>query len=374
MATLTETFTNIADAIRLKTETTDKITPENMPSMIEGITTGGNVMELSITSNGTYRAPEGIDGYTPVIVNVPQDGSPPAEALIIAGDCNNRFANGGWDWFVRQYASQMTTNNIINAEFMFNGCKATFTADINLADTTSSIEMGSMFASSNMTTYPNIYGIAGNLGNFFSGADCEYINNFWENIDWSWYENIEEGNGWDGNRGWTFGNCLYLKNAPVGFLAHGSPNPWGSNSVYYHTFYQCLELEEILDMPVPHNFIEGTDGLDGFVDNCVKLRRLTFALGDDGNPINVKWGGQTLNLSGRVGGWDNPPDRVYNLTSAIETIHTLPDASNWINEGNDMNIIKFSPDAGSNTGGRIGDMSEEDIAVAVAKGWTVAFE
>ena len=103
MATLIETFTNIADAIRSKTETTDKITPENMPAMIEGITTGGNTMELSITSNGTYRAPEGIDGYTPVIVNVPQDGGPTAEELTITGDCDYRFSNGGWNWFIKKY-------------------------------------------------------------------------------------------------------------------------------------------------------------------------------------------------------------------------------------------------------------------------------
>ena len=119
MATLTETFTNIANSIRLKTETTDKITPENMPAMIEGITTGGNVMELSITSNGTYRAPEGIDGYTPVIVNVPQDGAPPAEALALTGNCARLFYDGKWDWFLKQYGNQITTEKLTDVDRMF---------------------------------------------------------------------------------------------------------------------------------------------------------------------------------------------------------------------------------------------------------------
>ena len=147
MATLTETFTNIANSIRLKTETTDKITPENMPAMIEGITTGGNVAELSITSNGTYRAPEGIDGYTPVIVNVPQDGSPPAEALVITGDCGYRFANGGWDWFINQYGHQMTTDNITQCNYMFSNSNVKeIPFEINITRTNwSSISFSNMF-------------------------------------------------------------------------------------------------------------------------------------------------------------------------------------------------------------------------------------
>ena len=118
----TDTLTGIANAIRSKTGDTQLIPTTEMATQIEGITTGGNVAELTITSNGTYRAPEGIDGYTPVVVNVPQDGSPPAEALVITGNCNYRFARDGWNWFINTYSNQITTKDISNMNYMFTYC------------------------------------------------------------------------------------------------------------------------------------------------------------------------------------------------------------------------------------------------------------
>ena len=32
------------------------------------------IQSLSITANGTYTAPTGVDGYSPVVVNVPSSG------------------------------------------------------------------------------------------------------------------------------------------------------------------------------------------------------------------------------------------------------------------------------------------------------------
>ena len=54
----TDTLTGIANAIRSKTGDTQPISTTEMATQIEGITTGGNVAELTITSNGTYRAPK----------------------------------------------------------------------------------------------------------------------------------------------------------------------------------------------------------------------------------------------------------------------------------------------------------------------------
>lgn len=79
------TLTAIADSIRAKTGGSDPILTENMASEIEGIDTAepwdesftvkegavmtGIVKPLTVTENGTYTAPEGVDGYSPVIVN-----------------------------------------------------------------------------------------------------------------------------------------------------------------------------------------------------------------------------------------------------------------------------------------------------------------
>ena len=70
-------LTNIGNAIREKTNTSGTILLTEMPDKIRSIKTGGTttkpvIRSLSITSNGTYNAPTGVDGYNPITVNVPQ--------------------------------------------------------------------------------------------------------------------------------------------------------------------------------------------------------------------------------------------------------------------------------------------------------------
>lgn len=382
MATLTETFTNIADAIRLKTETTDKITPENMPSMIEGISVGSPavIQELTITSNGTYTAPQYIDGYSPITVRVPSGGTEnwPENAFVWSGPCNNILADGKWQWFFNLYKNQIRTENIVTAQYMLYNCISIdeIPFDINLS-TNEQVNIEYIFGNTGITEPPKIIGMVGPMSNLFMGCqNLQYIpESFYADMDWSWIDNIEEGNYWDGGRGAMFWYCSSMTEMPpVDFLNHGPRETWGSNTIFNRTFQYCHNLQEIVDMPIPHYYIEGIDGLDNFVEECYNLRKLTFALGEDGNPQMVKWGGQTLNLCLNVGweGGDNSIS-VYDLESAIETIHSLPDATNAINEGMDMNTIVFSSTAGANNRGAIGDITEEEIAVAAAKGWTVSF-
>ena len=85
---LTDKLTAIGNAIRGKTGGTDLLTLDGMVTAINGISTGGGA-------------------------------TLPPEAFNIKGDCNYRFANNGWNWFINNYGSQVTTNNITNCEGMF---------------------------------------------------------------------------------------------------------------------------------------------------------------------------------------------------------------------------------------------------------------
>ena len=62
----------------------------------------------------------------------------------------------------------------------------------------------------------------------------------------------------------------------------------------------------------------------------------------------------------------------YNHDSAVETINSLPDTSAYIATAGGTNTIKFDGASGAKTdGGAINTLTEEEIAVAAAKGWTV---
>lgn len=68
-----ETLTQIANSIRAKTNTTDKIDPLEMPAKIESIQTGGGdarLQEKSVTENGIVTPDAGYDGLSRVVVNV----------------------------------------------------------------------------------------------------------------------------------------------------------------------------------------------------------------------------------------------------------------------------------------------------------------
>ena len=71
--------------------------------------------------------------------------------------------------------------------------------------------------------------------------------------------------------------------------------------------------------------------------------------------------------------WSNSLDySKYNHDSAVETINSLPDTSAYIATAGGTNIIKFEGASGAKTdGGAINTLTEEEIAVAAAKGWTV---
>ena len=62
----------------------------------------------------------------------------------------------------------------------------------------------------------------------------------------------------------------------------------------------------------------------------------------------------------------------YNHDSAVETINSLPDTSEYLAANGGTNTIKFKKYSGALTdGGGINTLTEEEIAVATAKGWTV---
>ena len=68
---------DIACAIREKCGNTGTYKTCDMPAAIRALSTSANpvIQPLNVITNGTYTAPTGVDGYNPIVVNVPTGGS-----------------------------------------------------------------------------------------------------------------------------------------------------------------------------------------------------------------------------------------------------------------------------------------------------------
>lgn len=376
------TLTNIGSAIREKTGKTDLIAPGDMPAEIKAIVSGGG-------SGG--------------------GNEPTAEELTLTGNCEYRFANGGWDWIVEKYGDKMTTKDITDAKYMFSDSNLErIPFDLNF-DSTEEVEVSSLLCMINLKEVPKINGLKPSKIDYIF-SNCQSLRELsWESvkdIDWSYIESQTSGSA--SPRKNTFTYCYSLRSFPIEFLNHGNPYSSNSNGIYQNLFQACRCLDEVIDLPVLHNQASWTsNGFYYTFRDCCRLKNLTFKLQDNGTPyVRSKWSKQAIDLTTNVGyvtssatitntnggitadklvtddasyqALKNDPDWFttnmaysrYNHDSAVATINSLPDLSG----GAGSNSIKFKGAAGSATdGGAINTLTEEEIAVAAAKGWTVSF-
>lgn len=369
---------NIAAAIREKTGKTDLLTLEQMPVEIAAIETGGGA-EL------------------------------PEEVLKITGDCSYRFVYDGWNWFVENYGDKITTEGITNSNYMFymNEKIEEILFDINI-NNSSYRDMRNMFQNcAKLKKIGKIKNAYPDNMTYFLG-NCSFLRELPEFVDWNFnrihtyaYSGISR----------VFNNCNSLRRIPEDFLKqlYGIMTT-NSNTVFYSGFNRCSVLDEIRGLnPQTGNLT--SNAFSGTFEGCGRLKDLIFATQEDGTPYSVNWKNQTIELDtdswGSTGNYSvgvidndiyiknynsgittdkqvkddasyqalkNDPDwwttniaySRYNHDSAVNTINSLPSTSNT------GCTIKFKGAAGSKTdGGAINTLTEEEIAVAAAKGWTV---
>lgn len=181
-----------------------------------------------------------------------------------------------------------------------------------------------------------------------------------------------------------------------------------NNGGYMNIFNNCYALNKITDIPVPYSTSYTTtyNRFSGTFSHCYRVSEVTFGVQADGTPYPCSWKNQTVDCtyigyaafnqghmitnynSGITADKEvtddatyqalkNDPDWYtqdinysrYNHDSAVNTINSLPDSSAY-----GTNTIMFQSASGTNTdGGAVGNLTEAEIAVATAKGWTVTF-
>ena len=404
-------LTGIANAIRGKNGSTTTYKPSEMAAAITAISGGAEpvIEALSVTSNGTYTAPDGVDGYSPVTVNVPQDGGPPESAFVISGDCSYRFANGGWDWFIENYGNKVTTKYINNAPNMFKSSSVeSIPFDINCSNY-SYYDYINMFKNctklKEIGTIRNLYPVS--MQYLFGSCNNLRQLPIFENLNMSRIYNYQYS-----NIGYLFYECYSLRNIPEELLNVIYQTKTTSSTAAYtqfnNEFFGCLSLDEVKGLnPQTGNLTSNC--FNSTFYNCYRLKNAIFALQEDGTPYVVNWKSQVIGFTNNVGyaestssiinynsgitadkqvtdattyaALKNDPDWFttdvaysrYNHDSAVATINSLPDTSAYLASKGGTNTIKFEGAAGSATdGGAISSLTTEEIAVATARGWTVS--
>ena len=371
-------LTGIADAIRGKNGSTDTYKPSEMAAAITAISGGG-----------------------PEI---------PDSAFVISGNCNYWDYYGQWDSFIAAYKNKWSTSDINLCTSMFENSKLTeIPFEINFYATY--IPITNMFRNcENMIKLPKLNNLEPSDSSklFESCNKLRTIpNDFTDTWNFSYQDN--QTSQFNCNQNNMFYNCHSLRSIPIGLISHGNKNVYYIYSYFYNGFTYCFVLDELVNLPIPYTQADwSNNAFSNTFYRCDRLKNITFKKQDDDTPYSVNWKSQVIDLTLNVGysamkeailnhnsgitadkevtddasyqALKNDPDWFtcdiaysrYNHDSAVATINSLPDTSAYLASKGGTNTIKFEGAAGSATdGGAINTLTEEEIAVATAKGWTV---
>ncbi len=336
----------------------------------------------------------------------------PDEGLVITGSCNYRFANNGWNWFIKEFGDKITTKDISSCDHMFSMSDDYLTLipfDINCKENTT-INLQYMFSSCwHLSRAPKINKCKPyQMSYMFDG--CRMLNSFPDDFasDWDWSYLTGLTSSYSGNMNNMFQTCNILRKLPMNLIKYGNSVVNYSYSLYYTMCSGCYNLDEIIGLPFPHYKANWTsNAFNRTFNDCHRLKDMTFEVNEDGTPKIMTWKNQIIDLSVEVGyvtagevdiSYMKKDETItdankviddatyqtlkddpnwwatdlnysrYNRISAVNTINSLPDCS-----ATGTNTIKFKGAQGALTdGGAINTLTEEEIAVATAKGWTVS--
>lgn len=348
-------LTGIANAIRGKNGSTTTYKPSEMAAAITAISGGG-----------------------PDI---------PDSAFVLSGDCNYLNYNGHWDWFFNNYGNKISLNPTSITSWMEK-------SKIENWQATAKVKLNGFFA--NMIKLKIVSGE-------ITAENGALINNIFYNcnnlkdIPINTYTIFEHNNGT--NMVNAFNYCFSLRTIPQVIM------PYLNGTVCTYMFSGCTSLDEIKNFPIHLTY--DSNSFNQIVKDCGRLKSFVFST-DNGIPYIAEWKSHILDFSIRTG-WNYSTADVlnynsgitadkevtddttyqalkndadwfttnvaysrYNHDSAVATINSLPDTSAYLASAGGTNTIKFKGAAGSATdGGAINTLTEEEIAVATAKGWTV---
>lgn len=357
----------------------------------------GLVEQGSLTAIADAIRAKGVEGsWTPsqmpdAIASIEGGGS---TIIEVTGDLSYAFGGDIWE------NSPLNIHDVTNLSYSFFGNKGTTSySDKEIKCTSSIKDVSYMFQNNtNRTSLPKItiegdWTLRDARSMFENCINIRTIPDDWlpspTNIDKS------------GRLNRIFAYDSRLLSIPAWYydILSRATNRYEQCPIYY-AFFDCGCVREITNLLFPDEeyiynmFNNSFNGLNA-------LRHLTF------QPGQVRrWKNQSIDVSSWVGHGDSYDARnipstwhvikdattyeqykndydsfaqgisyaTYNHDSAVETINSLPDTSAYLAAKGGTNYIVFYGSAGSATdAGAINTLTDEEIAAATSKGWTVSF-
>lgn len=371
---------NIANAIREKNGTTTKYKPSEMASAIRSLPEGGSSL-----------------------ANIPDEA-------FYDNHPNNmyRFYSGNGAWLWEEYADR----------FEPLGLDAGMFGEFTLMDeipitlySRSPYRSGLTRAFYNCMSLKEItnFEVRDVYGYEYTPTDemfwgCARLRTIPENILGTNYKDISTVSA-KSNRQAMFENCYSLRKLPDLKALNDSSDSY-KTSIYYSMLHNCYCLDEATNLPVSSGTYDNNMFGSTF-NKALRLKEITFVT-DNGTAKTANWKNQTINLASYTGYCSDARDITgynggcsgevnsdsnydkhkntndwyaidyrysrYNKTSLINTINTIPDTSAYLASNGGTNTIKLKTGMGKYTdGGSINNLTAEQIAVASAKGWTIAY-
>lgn len=325
--------------------------------------------------------------------------------LVMTGYSSYKFAYNGWNWFINKYGDKIITKDMNNMYSMFSQSTDLTNIPFEINGNGQETSLQDMFSNCMfLEVVPMINNVRPtNLASIF--ASCGKLRSFPEGFaeNWNWTSIESQTSQYQGSTSSMFNGCYSLRHIPTALISHCNPYAGQYYTIHQNGFNYCYCLEEINNVSVPHK-ATWTSNIFAKLDMCNRLKNYTFALQADGTPYVCKgWKNQVIDLTKAGYGnncttyLDNPVAitdsydweramsdeeteeeyfsesaelAMYDRQAAVRTINSLPDVSG----SGGTNTIKFSSIAASDLSDehKMSMLSEEEIAVAAARGWTVS--
>lgn len=347
----------------------------------------------------------------------------PTEALNLTGSVKYKFAGDAWNWFLEGYGSLVTTDGVTDPSYMFYNSMNLVDTNIDTINISKATNFDNMFINCyKLQKAPNIRGSItwGTNVTFNQVLDnCRSLRNIddlFTDEMFEGYSNIKFSSGRYSVIKPVKLNYMYsLRSIPSWFYKQkqhpdSTSYPSQTYALFYSGLRDCYALDEAINLPVIACASTLTDDQFKYgFNNLYRAKRITFETNPDGSPIVTQWKSQVIDLLTGVGHTNgnaavlknyntgitadkevtdadtyaalkDDPDWFTNLNdysrfnhdSAVALINSLPDTSAYLATAGGTNTLKLKGTAGSLTdGGAINNLTEAEIAVATAKGWTV---